>query len=74
MKKITIEIPDKFDDALVITMIGCGLITNIKSYPVDLTDHDGDRLILSSNDHPKWVPIVNDEYPGYCDDGDEFYE
>lgn len=76
MKRIILEIPDGMDDVISITAIG-GVTTGeifVKSQSVDLTDHNGDTLKLSTQLAPKWVSSVSDAYSKCCDDDGEFYE
>ena len=50
--RFEIELPNGYDDALSITVIGTkGLVTNVKQ----VTGHDGDLLIVAENKSPKWV-------------------
>ena len=56
--KITLEIPDGYDDILSVTCIGMpGCKVNVKTHAVLITGHDGDTYvvpIVGDNTKPNW--------------------
>ena len=74
MKRITIEIPDGYDDALSITAIGVPSTTKVLVTCCDLEGHDGEMLVISKDSDDKWVPIIPYMFSKICDDDSGFYE
>ena len=55
MKRITLEIPDGYDDLLTVTSIGTwGTQTNVQLNAINIMGHDGDTFIISPNEPSHW--------------------
>ena len=55
MKRITLEIPDGYDDLLTVTSVGtrCSQ-TNVQLTAINIIGHDGDTFIISVNEPSHW--------------------
>ena len=55
MKRITLEIPEGYDDLLTVTSIGtCCTQTNVQLNAINIMGHDGDTFIISPNEPSHW--------------------
>ena len=55
MKRITLEIPDGYDDLLTVTSIGAiGTQINVLLNAINIMDHDGDTFVISDNEPSHW--------------------
>ena len=55
MKRITLEIPDGYDDLLTVTSIGTSSTqTNVQLNAINIIGHDGDTFIISPNEPSHW--------------------
>lgn len=55
MKRITLEIPDGYDDLLTVTSIGTwGTQTNVQLNAINIIGHDGDTFIISDEGSSHW--------------------
>ena len=55
MKRITLEIPDGYDDLLTVTSIGTsGTKINVKLNAINIFGHDGDMFIISTEEPSHW--------------------
>ena len=55
MKRITLEIPEGYDDLLTVTSIGTtGTQTNAQLNAINIIGHDGDTFIISANAPSHW--------------------
>ena len=61
MKRITLEIPNGYDELLTVTSIGTsGLQTNIQINAINIMGRDGDTFIISANEPSHWKDEEND--------------
>ena len=55
MKRITLEIPDGYDDLLTVTSIGTSCSqTNVQLNAINIIGHDGDTFIITPNEPSHW--------------------
>lgn len=54
MKRFTVELPDGYDDAVVITAIGHTMGEKHVIEVVALEGHDGETLVIKPLESPEW--------------------
>ena len=60
MKRITLEIPDGYDDLLTVTSIGTSSTqTNVQLNAINIIGHDGDTFIISIEEPSHWKDEEN---------------
>lgn len=60
MKRITLEIPDGYDDLLTVTSIGTSCKqTNVQLNAINIMGHDGDTFIISDEGASHWEDEEN---------------
>ena len=65
MKRIAVELPDEYDDAVSITAVGqtmgvAHVRTNVMVHSADLNGHDGETLVIHPNESPEWRKTAKD--------------
>ena len=60
MKRITLEIPDGYDDLLTVTSIGTSCSqTNVQLNAINIMGHDGDTFIITPDEPSHWKDEEN---------------